>query len=187
MGASYTNLTVKGASTDQVVRALRSRQAAVTPAILNCVVVYDAEAEQNPEVLTIVGTHLSRDLACPVLGVIVHDDDILLYQLFSDGAVIDVYDSAPGYFDPDAEPAPPDGGDAILLCSTFGVPDARSVEAILQKSGFVEDGYVFESDRHRDLVHAMGLPECSILTAYASFERGEFPKGISPEDVVLLS
>ena len=59
-----------------------------------------------------------------------------------------------------------------------------AVEAVLRKSSYDEGGYVFAFERHADLVRALGLPEFAVGTAYASFEREEFPDGLSGEDMM---
>jgi hypothetical protein len=185
MGGFYTNYTLRGPSQKAVAGALAGRKAMVSPESSGCVVAYDeASDDQDGEAIAALASHLSGTLRCPVLAVLDHDDDILWYQLYENGKLTDEYDSTPGYFDPSAEPSAPAGGDAQRLCCAFGATDVADVEAILRKSSFDDDGYVFAHERHADLVRALGIPEFAVLKAYASFGRGEIPDGFSAEDFV---
>jgi hypothetical protein len=136
------------------------------------------------DAIAALASHLSDSLHCPVLAVIDHDDDILWCQLYEDGELTDDYDSTPGYFDALAEPSPPAGRDAQRLCAAFGASDVNAVERILRKSSYDEDGYAFAHERHADLVRALGLPDFAVLKAYASFERGEYPEGLSAQNMM---
>jgi hypothetical protein len=185
MGGFYTNYTLRGPSQKAVASALAGRKAIVSPESSGCVVAYDeASDDQDGETIAALALHLFGSLHCAVLAVLDHDDDILWYQLYEDGKLTDEYDSTPGYFDPSAEPSAPAGGDAERLCRTFGASDVAAVETVLRKSSFDDDGYAFAHERHADLVRALGLPESAVLKAYASFERGEYPEGLSEQDMV---
>jgi hypothetical protein len=184
MGGFYTNYTLRGASQQAVAAALAGRKAIVTPQSNGCVVAYDeASDDQDMDCIRELASRMSGSLRCTVLAVLDHDDDILWYQLYENGELTDEYDSTPGYFDPSAEPSPPAGGDAQRLCTAFGASDVGTVEAILRKSSF-DDGYAFAHERHADLVRALGVPEFAVLKAYASFERGEYPDGLSSKDMI---
>ena len=129
MGNFYTNYTLKGPSQQAVVAALAGRSAIITPAQNGCVVVFDEQSdEQDSTVITELASRLSRELRCPVLAVLNHDDDVFWYQLYLSGELADEYDSSPGYFDPSVEPSAPAGGDAEKLCSAFGAASAAAVE-----------------------------------------------------------
>ena len=185
MGNFYTNYTLRGPGQQEVARAFAGRKAVVTPKHSGCVVAFDEKSdEQDQEVIAEFASGLSRRFQCVVWTVLNHDDDILWYQLYENGDITDEYNSAPNYFDAIAEPSAPSGGDAQLLCTAFSATDAFKVEAILRKSSFEDGGYVFEFERHADLVRALGLPEFAVGTAYASFECEEYPEGLAPEDLV---
>lgn len=188
MGNFYTNYTLRGPTQHQVAKALSGRKAVVTPEQEGCVVVFDeASDEQDMEVISGLAANLSAQLSCPVLAVLNHDDDILWYQLYVKGALADEYDSSPSYFDPQAEPSAPAGGDAQKLCAAFGASDIAVVERIIRKSSYDEDGYVFAFQRHADLFSALGLPDFAVGTAYANFERGEVPEGLSAKQMLSAS
>ena len=183
MGGFYTNYTLRGPTQEAVAEALHGRRATVTPPDHGCVVAFDeASDDQDQERIVHLANRLSLELNCPVLAVLDHDEDVLWYALSVAGEVMDEYNSTPGYFAPSG-PQDPTGGDAKLLCRTFGVSDVAGVERILRNG----DGYVFASERHADLVRALGLPAYSAGKAYASFERGEFPDGLTAGDMLPAS
>jgi hypothetical protein len=182
MGNFYVNLTVRHPDAKAVAAALADRQGFVTPVDRGYVVVFDREMErQDPQIITILGQRLSRDLRSPVLAVLNHDDDVLAYQLFADGAVIDEYNSLPDYFDddPDAE----QGGDAQILCAAFGCTDVAAVEAVLRKPEG-RGGYEFAVERHEDLVQALGLTSNAVGLGYDYVSRGELPEGLTEGELL---
>ena len=186
MGAFYGNITLKGPSQEQVATSLRGRRAIVAPTVGHYTVAFDSVCdEQNIDGIQALTSRLSRELRCPALAVIVHDDDVLGYFLYQKGELIDRYNSCPSYFDFDStdEPVGPDGGSADALCGVFGAGGPKGVEAILRKRPG-KNGYVFETERHRDLVSALSLPDFSVGTAFESFERGEYPVGLSPTSML---
>ena len=82
MGNFYTNYTLRGPSQQAVARAMAGRSAIVTPAQDGCVVVFDAQSdEQDSAVITELASRLSRELRCPVLAVLNHDDDIFTHRV----------------------------------------------------------------------------------------------------------
>jgi hypothetical protein len=185
MGNFYANYTLRGRTQNEIVVALAGRNAVVTPPRNGCVVVFDEQSdEQDVTLIAELASRLSHKLRCPVLAVLNHDDDVFWYQLHENGKLIDEYNSSPGYFGEPAESPDPAGGDARKLCAAFDTTAVAAVENVLRKPTCDDDGYVFALDRHADLVHALGLPEFAVGTAFANFEREEYPEGLSPEDLV---
>lgn len=185
MGNFYVNYTLHGVTQTAVAAALSGRRCFVTPAIHDSIIAFDEESDgQDQQVISSLAAELSRKLRCPVLAVLNHDDDILWFQLFHSGDLQDQYDSAPGYFDPNAEPAAPSGGDVTKLCEAFPSASAPEVEQVLRKSSFDDDGYAFAFQRHGDLVTALGTSPFAVGVSYASFANGELPDGLSASDVV---
>jgi hypothetical protein len=183
MGSFYTNITLRTTDTDRVEAGLRQarRSALIAPPDKGCTVVFDAASEdQDIEVLRALAIHLSRACKCPALAVLNHDDDVLVYLLYENGELLDEYNSAPSYFDDEADPgAPPTGGDAQRLSATFGVPGrASELERILRATTAADDGFVFAMDRHRELTDALGTPSSAVGAGYTYLEQGEFPEGI---------
>jgi hypothetical protein len=188
MGNFYTNYTVRGPSQQAVAKAMAGRTAIVTPEQDGCVVVFDEQSdEQDQAVIAELAALLSRELACPVLAILNHDDDILWYQLYMSGELADEYDSSPGYFDSLAEPSAPAGGDARKLCGAFGASNVTEVETVLRKSAFAEGGYIFAIERHTDLARALGIPSFAIGAGFRYVADGELPDGLEEDDLVRVT
>jgi hypothetical protein len=188
MGNFYTNYTLRGPAQKDVAAALAGRNAIVTPPISGSLVVFDeASDDQNHDHIAELAEMLSSRFQCPVLAVLNHDDDILWYQLYDNGRLTDEYDSAPDYFEPAAEPEPPKGGDARLLCAAFGSSRFEDVDEALRKPSADERGYTFAFERHLDLVKALTLPDIAVGASYSSFESDQCPEGLSPGDLIRTS
>jgi hypothetical protein len=183
MGSFYTNVTLRTTNRDKVIETLREadREAYVSKPQKGGIVVYDNETEdQDIEVLRELADSLSTALRCPALAVLIHDDDVLVYTLHESGKVVDEYNSSPGFFDESSGSEEPEGGDAARLCQAFGVSDGvADVESILRRSraGGGDTGFVFETERHEELVKALGLPIVAIGTGFNYIEQGELPEG----------
>jgi hypothetical protein len=189
MGTFYTNFSVKTEDQQKVASVLHQhgRKAYVGPPSSGTILVVEevCDSQDENEILG-VGAILSAETGCPVLSILNHDDSILCYWLFLNGEVVDQYNSTPDYFNfipagidimeamQNYQPAPPEGGDAKLLCDSFGCPHSASdVETILRKPS---TAYVFAMERHQDLVNALGTSNHSLGTAFASFEYEELPE-----------
>jgi hypothetical protein len=182
MGSFYTNITLKGPNQAEVVAHLNAagRNAYVSPTEGGYTVVYDEIGDtQDTGALATLSSELSGEFGCPVLVILNHDDDILWYELYIDGECKDTYNSCPGYFDSCA-PQEPVGGDARLLCETFGKGDPARVEAILR----ADEEYVFALDRHEELVAQLGWPDATIGAGFAYISQGEVPPGLDEEELV---
>jgi hypothetical protein len=187
MGNFYTNITLRGPGQDEVAAVLSrmGREALVSPSVNGFTTVFDAECEmQDTRVLAALTADLSSEFACPALAVLNHDDSVFFYELYSNGKLIDTYNSAPDYFDSSGTPSAATGGNAEELCSALGAPErVAEVQGILRRSALAEDGYVFEIERHQALVLALGLPALSVAAGYTYLSQGELPEGISPDDL----
>ena len=177
MGNFYTNITLKCPRREEIISELRRlrRKAFVGPTENGSTVICDEVCDrQNPVALGELARELSRALRCTTLSVLNHDDHILWYQAHKDGCVVDEYDSTPGYFDAEAESSAPIGGSAGALCSALDVAErSEQVEPILRRPSFGEGGYSVESQRHRDLVEALGLPAYAVGVGYNHLTGGE--------------
>ena len=101
----------------------------------------------------------SADEKCPAISLEVHDDDILVYDLYVDGKHVDSYNSCPGFFD-DSDTTPA-GGDANALAQAFAcLENQKRIDEILRFDSIAniedDDRYVFATDRLRDLIEALG-------------------------------
>jgi len=185
MGNFYTNYTLRGPGQREIAAFLDGRPAIVTPEQEGCVVVFDKiSEEQDQHAIGDLGSRVSKWFNCAVLAVQNHDDDILWYQLFLNGKLTDEYDSTPGFFDPEAEPSPPKGGEAQKLCGAFGVSNVGEIEEILRRPCFGENAYRFAVERHVDLARVLGIPTFGVCAGYHYICEGQLPEGLDPEDLI---
>jgi hypothetical protein len=181
MGGFFVNYVVRGPNPSEVARLLAGRRAIVTAERNGCIVVFDKESdEQDNDLIRSVAQRMSADLRCVALATLIHDDDILWYYLYLNGKLADEYDSTPGYFDPEAEPSPPAGGNAVKLCQLFGASDTATVERILRDN----DQYAFATDRLVDLVRVLGLPQFVAGNGYGNVAAGELREGLTKADLI---
>lgn len=184
MGSFYVNYTVRSTDQLRVAKALAGRNAFVTAPANGALVVFDEAADSQDQATVMeLGKLLSSKLDAPVLAVLNHDDDIFWYGLFEKGECTDEYDSSPGYFDPEGEPQPPSGGDVEMLCAAFDSHHHEEVERILRKSTLDDDGYLFENERHAELLHALNLPAYALGFGYANIAQGDLPPGLAESDL----
>lgn len=194
MGNFYVNYTLRGPAPQAVAAVLAGRASVVSPSQNGCVVVFDEESDaQNEEVIAELASRLSGRLKCPLLAVLNHDDDILMYKLFLNGDLMDEYDSTPRYFggsedeeDEDESPpaSEPEGGNAKLLCQSFGVNALKEVERILRKPALSENGYAFAYERHADLVAALGIASFGVGTSFSALTDGDLPEDLDEKTLI---
>jgi hypothetical protein len=184
MGNFYVNYTLRTSDPLTVQKALVGRAAVITPAKDGYVVVFDSESDdQDLRVVEALGAELSSALRCVVLAVLNHDDDVLWFRLFDSGAVLDEYNSCPGYFEGGS--TTPEGGNGKTLCKAFGksAPEReREVEAILHDSSRAR--FTFEVERHEALTKALGLPDWAVGMSYRYIDNGEMPDGLREDDLL---
>lgn len=176
MGSFYVNVTVRGPTQEDVIAAVGERAAYVSQTVAGCTLILDesCESQLEAEIITFAAV-LSYRLHCPAFSAFVHDDDIFVYWLHRDGALLDIYNSNPGAFAPPGMTfTGPVGGNASLLASTFEVAESASLSAALQAPHGAEK-YVLETSRHRDLAEALGLPPFSAGLGYHYLQRGDTP------------
>jgi hypothetical protein len=183
MGNFYTNVTLYRADRAKALAVLKGRKAAVSPMVGKFTIIWDEESEaQDVNILEAVTKRLSRELGCPAWAVLNHDDDVLLYMLFSGGENLDQYNSCPGYFG--GSGSGPEGGNAAVLAKTFGTElAAKSVETVLRD----QDGYAFAIDRHQALIEALGMPSFGVGIGYRYITSGECPPGLENADEIAFS
>jgi len=120
MGAFFTNLQIRNASTQAICASLpkvTQSRAYVSPQANGWVTVYpEATEDQNEKTMCAIARGLSKTLKTDVLGFLVHDSDIAMYWLFHDGALTDEFNSAPDYFG--------EGVDGKTCARVRGNPDA---------------------------------------------------------------
>lgn len=186
MGRFYTNVTVKHGDAEHVARTVvpLNRFAVIAPPVDGFVVVYDRASERQDDMIIQFARTLSQQLETVAFAVMNHDDDILYYWLFDCGAEQDKYNSCPWYFQDSVEPLP-QGGDAKTLASLLGKSRAaKRVDEILHCDADpeVEGPYTWQTERHADLVEALGLPEWAVGYGYNYLADADFPDGFPVDD-----
>ena len=184
MGTFYTNITLRETDGGQVKLDLATRglTAFVSRSEHDALVVFERVAEeQDPVVLDDLAAVLSARFRCVALAVTNHDDSVLMYSLFERGQRVDDYNSAPDYFGELADDLDR-GGDHERLARAFGVPDRASQLAVILQASEADEGFVFETDRHEQLVGVLGIPRCAVGAGYTYLAASEYPAGYGAED-----
>jgi len=180
MGNFYTNVTVRGLDQACIAAAVETLgyRVFVSPTISGLTVICEEQSDTQDEAAWhLVAKQLSEKLGCPALAVMNHDDDILAYALYRNGALLDDYSSWPDYWDESDEPAAPRGGNAATLCETFGMPgNASEVERILRTTADSEE-FVFASERQAALLKALDCPEIPYQQGFTYITEDGAPAG----------
>jgi hypothetical protein len=190
LGAFYTNITVRAPSPQAVLPLLAGRRAFVSPGSNGWVTIYDEQCEEGDSDPAEFAAQLSGQIGTLAFLVTVHDDDILYFDVFDQGAQVDEYDSCPNYFseedddDGDIGFLPPEGGDPELLCRAFGCTDRPALEEALYTQDQESRLWIFASERHRALAGLLGLPAFSVGFGYKYLAQGEVPEGLSRNDLI---
>ena len=156
MGNTYANVTVVDTTVDDVVHALGPSEALVAGGDGGTVVVFAAADEHDGFSAGITARLLSTALGRPALEVAVFDDDLLQYQLFVDGEVVD---EAAVPADVAAEMVNDSGGEVVpvgspdRLVAAVGRGSVVAVADVLATSDLV-----FVSELHERLAAALDLP-----------------------------
>lgn len=182
MGLFYTTFTTFGPNASVVAAALKKlrRNAFISPTVERYTVVYDQTTEeQDSAEIEKLGMTLSEACDAPVLGAVLHDDDVLYLWLFQRGEQIDFYNSLPQYFDPDAEPGPPEGGDSTAICKAFGQEGKKSRIELLLRANLLDDELPQisgELERHQAILKELGMPPFAAWVTYSSIEGNYVPE-----------
>ena len=188
MGLFYTNLTVYRPERQALIGALRGmrREAFVSPTVHGYTVVFDQAIDnQDAGQIQDVGTGLTRELSCTALVAMLHDGDVLYLWLFQHGKMTDHYNSLPQYFDPEAQPGPPEGGNSELICTAFERPDHLTrVETLLRANLLNRELPDVRGDfeRHRALANELGMPGFVAGVCYSSIAGNYVPKEFIPKE-----
>jgi hypothetical protein len=181
VGNFYTNLTVRGPDQATVTTAaenLRLR-AFVSPTYTGLTVICEKESDtQDSEIWHRVAKTVSQKLNCSALAVLNHDDDILMYALYSSGKLADEYNSYPSYWDETDEPPKPTGGDTQILCDLFGMPgDTAEVARVLRNGNEDHEEFLFAMDRHAALLKALAWPVVPFQQGFDYLTQDGLPTG----------
>ena len=182
MGNFYVNYTIRAADRQKLAEAFKGRNAILTPEKNNCIVAADETSDdQDQETISELAQTISQKFKCPVIAVLNHDDDILWYQLYDAGELVDEYDSCPSYFS-DSEEDGPKGGNAKRLCAAFHADNPTAVEKILRS-----EAYVFAVERHQALVEALAISDHAVAFSYNYATQGELPADLNEKDLLRIN
>jgi hypothetical protein len=186
MGNSYTNITLLGPTRERLAEVLRRLEwhAYVSPTVDGVTTVYEFASETlQPEVIKDLAGDLSDAFDCPALAVVNERDGVLSFWLFEAGRQTVAYDSCPSYFWGDH--LPPAGDGAGRLCAAFGAREAEPrVQEILAYDKLApanrqSERYLSESERHADLLGALGLPPAPAGVGFCAIRDGHVPDGFN--------
>ncbi len=212
MGNFYANVTLKGPSRLDIATYLEQLgcKAFLTPEVDSVTTVCEEQCDsQNGAVISRFTRKLSERFHCPALAILNHDDDILAYVQYDRGERHHAYNSSPWYFDGaslggdfdlpadqfppepderDVGPELPAGGDPEALVRSFGESaDPAEVAWVLRTpSTGPGDKFVFAFERHEALLKALGLPVHALCFGYRYVSRGEFPLGVTRDDILAV-
>lgn len=183
MGGFYANVAIKTNDTAEIIKLVEGLGLPAT--VVNAdgiVVVVDSRLDEQDEGwLTELTCKLSAASRSPALGVLNHDDSLLLISLAQNGKTLANYNSCPDYFTGEGGNQPV-GGDV----DTFAVAlnpqvDKAQLDRTLN-TGIPDDPeadfpYAFESVRHGELTNLLNLPSWTVWfsqPALADFSASEF-------------
>jgi hypothetical protein len=188
MGNFYVNITTRKVSAEEIVNFLDSMNlsAFVIKGPDDYCTIYEERCdEQDTKHISSLLKDISNQFSCPAIGMMNHDDDILAYELWSNGEKVDEYDSCPGYFSGDEDHMEPEGGDAKAISNHFSNgTNEENIGKVLRSSGDGDEDFVFAIDRHQALAKAACLPSYSVGYGFRYISEGEIPTGIKPEDIL---
>lgn len=171
MGSFYANVTLLGTELDAAERVVPR------PAFLladgGAVVVF-AEADDDGAPQS--GQWLSAALDCLAVSIAVHDDDILMLEVYDrgesviSGAVPDssVYFGVDAEMHADVDPAMLDGSESAGATDPGGPPDAAALVGAVGRGDVVavrdalDRDFVFATERHQALASALELPAAAV-------------------------
>jgi hypothetical protein len=171
MGASYGAVVVRTQNAAAIREAMErfGSACAIASDGAHVVVADERIDEQYSDWLRELTTHLSRAANAVSLGAMVHDDDVLLLCLSSNGSERAIYSSTDVMIDflDEVEPGKADI-DAFRSAFDIDAPTTSRLQKVLSESG-IEPGtpYAFESDRHRDLCEVLALPPWCVFFSYS--------------------
>lgn len=195
MGNFYITATIADVSQARIAAAIGDLETFIGPTLGRFTVIYPEIMQFADAKYRDVWAKLSNSLNTSVLVTSVYNDDVLHYELWDKGTLLDQYVSDPlamaddDYdegWDENAEmESGPTGGDVKQLCLTYERDNPQQIEAILYSPRSAER-YVFETARHTDLALALGLPAASVGSSFNYIADGELPVGLAPAQLIRL-
>lgn len=163
-GSFYANITLVGAKKSDVVELLKNSECDyyITDTLNNKIVIYDNQSEMNPEFGLRLSWEISKKLNCITIFSAVYDSDLLKIKAFNNGKKLFYYNSDPG-LDSGME-SNPVIKDVEQFLKALNCPEKQlALEVILNDTS---EKYIFEDERHTDIVNMLGLPAFSAGLGY---------------------
>jgi len=167
-----------------VVNVLRKqgRIAYVSSTQDNLTLVYDKETEElNATRIEAFSELLTKELGCVGLTSSVHDSNLYIYWLYSNGEPLDLYISV--LYDT--------WGDPKRLCESFdrvsAIPEVQKVFQLVEQSNQSHEHFQFKfqgEDIHRAFIQALGMPSLGAFMGYYAIENAVFPKGLNRDNFI---
>ena len=172
MGNFYVSLSIKG-DRAEIVQALQEDAPAVVGPKDGGWVSYSSDLleEQDEAFIARRAATLSGRLSTAVVGVINHDDDILMIWAFVRGAEMSIFNSFPGYFSGE-DTAPYISGVEALSELAVNTSPERLVEVLAKRQRVA-------INQHASIVSLLGLPQYSVGFGYRYAASGEHGDGLT--------
>lgn len=157
MGNFYGTISIRGANAEAVAESIRAlnRNAFVTEQPVG-VVVADELSDDQTDQLGALAEHLSQHGLA--VAVWVADDDYLWMQAYLRGDLIAEYANME---------SPPTDVAALAKAAEISAVAAVKLRVLLLRP------FVFQADRHSDLLEALGMPRLGYALGYRYMSRGE--------------
>jgi hypothetical protein len=169
MGGHYGSIQVRGCDREKLCAVLAEIAGSkgkflVGPLLRGWVGAYPNRGGQNPEIASAIAARLTSDL----LYVGVHDDDILFYEFYKQGQLLDSYCSDPDYF---GEVPAPERERLKGRPEVFeGILDAAAIADLRTLLANKEHG-TFMSERLAELARILGIENA--VTSYEYLKDGD--------------
>lgn len=175
MGAFFTNLHVRNASTAAICAALPKLTKAgayVSPQANDWVTIYsEATEDQSEESLCGLAGGLSKMFKTDVFAFLVHDSDIAMYWLYRCGERVDEFNSCPDAFgetvDDETQARVRGNTDAILPLCIAGTTRAQLDEVLHPAEGYP----TFAEEVVTELAKLLGIDDARATLGFKYFEQ----------------
>jgi hypothetical protein len=174
MGNFYTNMTLRAPRQDVVSQLKALNRDAYVAFVDGFSVVCDRECDsQDLDVIASLTATLSSRLARPTLSVLNHDDSVLLFGLFVDGALACEY----GTSRLAGTPAPSTSKREFMrrIHETMGTSRVTRPQSLPWVASALF-GSILAVIKHERLAAELGLPEATVGTGFRYVDRDDVPR-----------
>lgn len=126
---------------------------------------------QEQTIIHDFGSVLTKDSSRLAVTVLNHDDDVLVIEIFQNGARLAAYNSCPGYFTEDA--TEDDWRPHLDDASAFAALKPGVTEQQIKQTLVEGEMSAFACDTHQAVVDLLGLPDYSVGEGFRYVSRGK--------------